>query len=292
MHMRALDKKGYKIKLTDWVGRLGNHLVQVATAIWVAQKTESLLILPRHTILKRRLFDFRNSSNNSCNEVVEGQFLFDYERIQCPAMRDRDRRIILQDYLYDFLVREKITDKLRDKIRWQKIVEPDENTLIINIRSGRDIFRQQPPPQDDYMQPPLSFYQKIIESHNYRNCLIVTEQARANPVIAALLTWDSNVQIKEHTTVHSDIFTLLNAHHLVIAHSSFSWILAQMSKKLRVLHQWNLFPVRGIDDFIINTYEVKNYIEPGTWCASADQLARMISHPLKDVSVVLENEVF
>jgi len=284
--MKAPDEKGYRIRLTDWVGRLGNHLVQLSSAIWVAKHTESLLQIPKHEVVHKREFDFRNSSNSNCGKTIESRFLFSSECFQFPIEYDSDRRTVLQEYLYKYLKKETFGSQLRGWLGGARGIAPNEDTLVINMRSGRDIFRQNPPPQPDYMQPPLSFYQEIILSNNYDKCLIVTEGDRANPVIPALLAWNSGIEVKEHTTVQSDIATLLGANHLVLAHSSFSWVLAQMSKNLKVLHQWHHFPVSGIDELDINTYRVSNYIKPGTWTASEDQLALMINHSRTEVERV------
>jgi hypothetical protein len=40
--MINLDKKGYRISIGDWVGNLGNHLIQMSGALDVAKITSHL----------------------------------------------------------------------------------------------------------------------------------------------------------------------------------------------------------------------------------------------------------
>jgi len=159
-----------------------------------------------------------------------------------------------------------------------------DGELLLNMRSGADIFRADPPPQSDYMQPPLSFYKTIIEMHGYQKCVIVTEAPpNLNPVIPALLEWNDNIRLNVHRSVKEDIHLVLAASHLVLAHSTFSWCLALMSRNLRVVHQPSTFTIRGVPDFSIHTYETKNYIQPGKWTAMPDQMRWMIEHPMDSV---------
>ncbi len=281
--MSSLEKKGYRLSISGWVGRLGNHLIQLSCALNVAQQSKSLLIVPSHEILSRREYDFRDSSGHDCNEPIDGTFFTQQECFQFPIRFDADRRRILQTFVLPQLERRTWLQRVQRYLSRDTDRAVEEGTLVINMRSGRDIFRNSPPPQSDYMQPPLSFYQRVIESNGYDRCIIVTEPDRANPVIAGLLSWHSGIQVKTHKGVLDDMATVLNARHLVLAHSSFTWCLALMSRELRVLHQPHTCRVLGIKDFVVNTYELVNFIKPGEWRASPGQLAQMLNHPIEDV---------
>jgi hypothetical protein len=135
------------------------------------------------------------------------------------------------------------------------------------------------------MQPPFSFYRYIIEKHNYKKCLIVTEPERENPVIDALLSWNEGpeIRIKEHRSVQNDVLTVLNARHLIAAHSTFTWCLALMSNRLVKYHQPFTCRIQGVSDFAVHTYEYDNYIRPGEWTASREQLQWMVEHPVSEI---------
>jgi hypothetical protein len=283
--MTALDKKGYLISIEHWVGNLGNHLIQLSGALNVAKNTQSKLTIPKHELLGRRMFDFTSAANNNCLEPVVGRFFYQSDCFQYPIRYDHDRRRLFQDYLYDLLLVRTLQERFRDLLNRNSKEQVGPDTLVINMRSGSDIFRTEPPPQTDYMQPPLSFYKHVITSYGYQDCLIVTEAARKNPCIEGLLSWNPNIRIKTHTTVKDDLRTLLAARHLVMCHSTFSWCLALMSKNLQTLYQPATFQIRGVDDLSIYTYTFEDFIKPGEWKCSPEQLDEMLNHSIDNIKV-------
>jgi len=264
--------------------------MQLSAAINVAKKTHSVLMLPKHEFIRQRTLDFRDSGNKNCNLPVVGRFLIQSDCFQFPIKYDYERRLILQEYVLEDLLRKTLLERVRSQFSSSKKLISDSDTLVINIRSGKDIFRDDPPPQNDYMQPPLSFYKYVIDTNNYEKCLIVTEADRENPVLSELLAWNTNIHIKTHEGVRSDIASVLHAKHLIAAHSSFTWCLALMSKNLRVLHQPATCQIRGVTDYEINTYEIDNYIQPGEWKATQDQLKLMIDHSVDDVRLLVKTD--
>lgn len=159
------------------------------------------------------------------------------------------------------------------------------------MRSGHDIFRNDPPPQSDYMQPPLSFYKYVIKNHEYKDVLIVAEKDRENPCIDGLLSWRKNIKIKKHISARDDIRTILSARHLVTCHSTFSWSLALMSKTLKTLHQPDTLVINGVGDYSVYTYTFLNYIIPGEWKATPYQLRLMTHHSENDIRVSYQPSV-
>jgi hypothetical protein len=286
--MSTINKKGYVISIPYWIGNLGNHLIQLSGALNVAKNTESRLVIPKHNLINRREFDFTNPRNENCSERIEGEFFRKTECFQYPIEYDYERRRLFQDHIYELLAGMTVWEHFQRLIGKTPSDNIGPDTLVINMRSGGDIFRTEPPPHTEYMQPPLSFYKRIIESNNYSDFLIVTEAARKNPCVAALLRWNRRIRIKTHIDVKDDIRTLLSARHLVTCHSTFSWCLALMSKQLRTLHQPGTYTIRSIHDFSIYTYEFTNYIRVGEWKCSPEQLDLMLSHSVDDVRMVYQ----
>jgi len=283
--MTTLENTGYRIEIAGWVGNLGNHLIQVSGAINVARHTASKVIVPRHPLIRLRELDFTNSSNINCNETIVGRFFFQSDCFQWPVRYDVDRRKLFRDYVLDDISKRTLRESIADIARLRKDDRVGSDTLVINIRSGLDIFRLGNPAQADYMQPPLSFYKRVIESHGYDDCLIVTQADRLNPCVEALLEWRKDIRIKTHRSVRDDLRTLLSARHLVMCHSSFSWCFALMSRNLRVLHQPETFRILGVPDLSIYTYHFKDYIRPGEWTYSEAQREAMLDHAVTDISV-------
>jgi hypothetical protein len=282
-----LKEQGYVLKLQGWMGRLGNHIIQLSCALHVAEKSRSRLVIPDHGTFRKRYYDFRDPAAKNCDKEISGPFFLQTDCYQYPIRYDHERRRILLNHVRSQMTYRSLRGRIRDLFHQQPDTNLDEDTLVINMRSGPDIFRSDPPPQNDYMQPPFSFYRYIIEKHKYRKCLIVTEPERENPVIDALLSWKDGpeIRIKDHRSVQNDVLTVLNARHLVAAHSTFTWCLALMSDRLLQYHQPSTCRIRGVSDFSVHTYECDNYIRPGEWTASPEQLRWMVEHPISDIRV-------
>jgi len=255
-------------------------------ALNVAEKTQSKLTIPEHRLLKRRTFDFTDRKNDNCLEPVVGRFFYKSDCFQFPVSYDSDRRRLFRTYLYDLLLERTPRERLDDLLNRKAAEYVSPGTLVINMRSGKDIFRSEPPPQNDYMQPPLSFYKHVITAHGYKDCLIVTEADRKNPCIEGLLAWNADIRLKTHTSARDDLRTILSATHLVLCHSTFSWCLALMSKNLKTLFQPATFQIRGVGDLSVYTYTFENFIKPGEWKASPEQLEEMVNHSVDDIRVV------
>ena len=127
------------------------------------------------------------------------------------------------------------------------------NDLYIHIRSG-DIFNDKKP-NKEYPQPPLCFYDSIINNFSFRKIYILSETDN-NPVINILLNKYSNIQYL-HGSFTQDISCIINAYNLVISCSSFSLGLSRLSKKLKMLIQYDLIPKQNNKYFLID--ECKKY---------------------------------
>jgi hypothetical protein len=273
--------QGKSLRISHWVGRLGNVLIQLSNAVFVAEQTRSILRIPPHELLRKTTYDFREEK--STDGEYSSPFFWPHECLDHPITRDSVRRQVFRKHVLPELLYSSFGQRLS---QWMRGSDWENETLLINIRSGEDIFRKEPPPQSDYMQPPMAFYQKIIEDHGYKKCVIVTEKPpNLNPVIPALLKWNSQISLHTHKSILSDVQLILKTSHLVMAHSTFTWCLALMSDRLKILHQPSTFQVRGVKDFRVLTYGLPGYIAPGTWTCSDSQLREMLEYPMRNITV-------
>lgn len=262
-------------------------MIQLSNALYLAEYTRSKLTYCPHPFFAKRTFDFTQSENVAKRIRKSGSFFFLDQCRPFPLRYDFERRAILRKFVKPLLFPSFLPDP-----------NVNENTLVLNIRSG-DVFMEDYDSDDaiifgvcNYTQPPLSFYQKIIVDHGYKDVLIVTQPDMRNPVIKGLLKWMPDIRLKEHLSPLEDFNTLLSARNLAIAHSTFSWCAALMSDYLQVLYQPASFQVRGVRDFEVHTYSFTNYIKPGTWKASEENMNFMLSFPkdniLEDVKPKLD----
>jgi len=270
-------------RISAWVGRLGNHLIQLSNAIYTAQHYNAHLEVPNHELLGSMKFDFSGEKPKTTDALVS-TFFWPHECFGVPIRHDAIRGNILRQFVLPLFENKMRASFLRIFAR----NDVTEDTLVINMRSGSDIFTPNPPPQADYMQPPLSFYQSVIKSGNYKKCLIVTEKDQKNPVIRALTERNPQIVLNQHRSVLDDVRLILSATHLVLAHSTFTWCLALMSRRLQVLHQPATILIKGIPWIKITTWNIDDYIKPGEWTASHEQMLLMVNHSISKVSSVTE----
>ena len=93
----------------------------------------------------------------------------------------------------------------------------NKQDLYIHIRSG-DIFVDKI--HSDYSQPPLCFYQKIINENKYKQIYIFSNGMQ-NPVISFLLKLYPQIKYIE-SSVELAISLLINAYNIILSVSTFS----------------------------------------------------------------------
>ena len=119
-----------------------------------------------------------------------------------------------------------------------KVLNTSIEDLYINIRSGKDIFDNHIYSPGDYMQPPLCFYQAIIETFNFSNIYIIAN-GKENPVVDELLKSYNNTKYF-HGTIEEDTAFILSAKNLVRPCSSFTVELLKLSDNLQNLFEFDL----------------------------------------------------
>ena len=158
--------KGYQIIIEQWRGRFGNNLIQLINAIYLAEKTHSVLVFPKHDHLMRKKFDFRRKpreinyavEGDDCNQIIKNDFF--YFNIICQKWKVtlKDKRRICKKYISPLF-------KNLSAKKWETACNQDywDETLVIHMRSG-DIFStlDKPGTHPDYPQPPLSMYKMMI----------------------------------------------------------------------------------------------------------------------------------
>ena len=153
--------------------------------------------------------------NNIC--ILDKKFIY-YQRILKPEIR------------IDIL-------KYEIKKNLPKIIV-NPNDLFIHIRSG-DIFKYKSNKGMSYAQPPLCFYQSIINLFKFRNIFIISEDKR-NPVIDLLIKNYQQI-IFTNNSLNLDIALLLKAYNIVGSISSFFTTLIIINDNIKILWEYDLY---------------------------------------------------
>ena len=179
-------------------------------------------------------------------------------------------------------------------------INTDRNDLYIHIRSG-DIFKRRP--NTVYAQPPLCFYQKILNNFFFKNIYIVAEN-RKNPLID-LLSKEFPEIIFIDNYIETDAAILSNAYNIVGSMSSFLTTLVMINDNLK--SYWDFDNYRLSEKYLHfhhDIYKLKvNYTlyemkpsedyrkEMFVWRNSKRQIDLMINEKCKEFNVIKPNEM-
>jgi len=153
------------IVISEWVGRWGNNIVQIINAICIAMKYKCNVKIPDHEKFKSRIIEVGGKSDKT---IYKGDCFF---RNKLPF----DENIFKNDKCIEIAMRSGLID--------EDIIDITGKKLLIHVRSGDIFFYKKPHPY--YIQPPLYFYKKIIESEKWDEILVISEDNH-NPVIDEL----------------------------------------------------------------------------------------------------------
>ena len=281
-----INSNGYIFKTGTIKGRFGNILFSLENLFLLGKNTNSLIKIQgiknkydTYTV-PGLIFDFRsNKSINNCEEIFLERLLRLRHVYDESLFIDKDKWCL--NYIKSFFKKVKKEHYLDDK------------SLVINIRGGKDIFKKNKV-NTKYIQPPISFYEHIIESNNYKDMILVTDSIKYNPVIKLLMIKYQDIELFDGD-ITSQVDLILNSKNLILARSTFSLFLAKLSKTLKHAYIWydddpiwNLFELTKDNclskNLKITKYYSNNYINSGDWESTEDQLELMVNHSVKDLN--------
>lgn len=133
------------------------------------------------------------------------------------------------------------------------IASPED--LYINIRSG-DIFTKKI--HVNYAQPPLCFYQKIIndDKNKFKNIYLISN-GHENPVVDIILKLYPKIKFI-HGTIIEDASVLVNVYNLILPISSFPYSLIRLNNNLRKLYIYDILVEKEKINFYGTNYYFKS----------------------------------
>ena len=279
----------YKMRslhLNYWNGRLGNNLLQLSNALFIAEKYKCILRFISHPVIKNKVFNF--SDGNSIpppEETIKSEFWFsEMEHVGSPmalisrTALEQNRHKILKKYVLPLLPYSPIN------------LDYD---LVVHFRGG-DILDKSPHPF--YIQSPVSYFKKIFKTENASNILLVSEGDAIikSPVIKELLKSEYNCT-HQTGTISVDLNYILNAKILIAGGiSSFCTTLAQCSPNLEKFYypiyedgEESGLSIRNnfiLDKNVVNVYH-NNYIKYGGWRRTDEQKLQLVTHLQSDIQI-------
>jgi len=242
---------GFTYILDGWSGRLCNNLIQVTDGIYLAKRDSGIFQQKlKHSIIKQFAVKF--------NKDPLPKKLLEKKLDICPY---NESRSILKTYVLP-------------NCRFPELTPTD--TLVIHMRGG-DILRKSPPPHAGYVQPPLSFYKRVIEDCPVKDIIILTEEV-PNPCAKIIQSIYPNCIIQTSTVIN-DVSTFLKATHVCFnSAGTFGRILASMSPNVKMAYTAVYLDtnLNWPTDINVKSYLFSDYIQPGQWTASDEQIKQML----------------
>ena len=296
------------VVIKRWVGGLGNNLIQLYHSIYLALKLlKAGVKYPDHDLLIGNCLPLRLSAYMAGDIVGDFFQLKEVEQLldSTHLPPNPDKLSVFRNYIRPLL---RVTESSRLNLRYvNHLVIPTsppplptmEDTLVIHVRSGDVTNGVNAHP--NYMQPPLSFYKKVILSSvdtvqtraptlaelptrsRVKKVKIIT-QDMTNPTVAALKEWMPSIEVLVGRSLQADMLEVLQASHLCYGKSWLPVTLALASENVRCIH---VLDNMHTADFIPSSptclvwhYRLTEpYIKTGEWANTPKQRRFMLTYP-------------
>ena len=212
--------------------RFGNQIILITKIIFYCEIIGcKRIILDKewNWFIKNRIVDDKYNiiiDVGEINDFINSKTLIDYS----------DNFFFYLGYIKPELRTDIIKKELLNNI--PKIIS-NRNDLYIYIRSG-DIFIK---PNKYYTQPPLCFYETILNNYKFNKIYIISEDNK-NPIIDVLLNNYHNI-IYNTNSLELDIAYLINAYNIVGAMSTFINILLRFNDNLEKYWEYNIYTLKS-----------------------------------------------
>lgn len=259
--------------ISDWYGRTGNNIQQIAIGIISSKLNGERFISPNHKLIKKIYFNFPNYLLISPKRKNRFYSFIGSEEIPDVQIE------------YEFLknhIHETIQKYVRPSLKIKNLEPLNDDYLVIHLRGG-DIFV---PDQThcDYIQNPLSFYHELIPK--FKKTLIVSEPGNRNPILEILKT-NYPVTIQS-SSVAEDFATLMRATNLATSGvGTFAIAAAMCSSNLKnfycsdqyLTEHLNPEMLRG--DISVHITSLPEYIKLGEWDLSEQMMEKLLRYQIK-----------
>ena len=273
-----------RYSVSQWVGRVGNNIQQIANCIMLAEsRNHAFEQKLEHEIVGKFQYRFGEDEQH-----VEGRFYNWEPTVHCEngTLEGGNEIGISKEHVYKNM-RRVCKNFIYPHLKVPTLEPFDEDTLVVHIRGGDIIEREYERPHN-YVQNPLSYYLALIE--DFKNVIVVVEPNSNNPVVPELQKID---RLKfQSLSVVEDYATLLAAKNLATSGvGTFAVSAALCSQNIQNLYTSNAYLTEHLNcsmlyDTDVTVYEVelKDYIPvyPCSWKNDAAQRKLMLDYQLPE----------
>jgi hypothetical protein len=282
LHNKFLKNFAKRYSVSEWYGRLGNNVQQVANCVMLAEKHgvtfEQHL---NHDIINKFILKFGKDGIN-----FEGRFFYWSPHVDCKKVKVVGTNEVNLDIDYIYRnIRRVSRDYILPHLNIPKIDTFNEDCLVIHIRGGDNFDRLFTSPTN-YVQNPLAFYNSLIPK--FKSVHVVVEPNSNNPVVLELqknskLTFQSG-------SLFEDFATLLAAKNLATSGvGTFAIAAALCSENIKNIYSSDAYLKEHLNiemfygtDVKIHLTKLSNYIPvyPCSWKNDFIQRKLMMEYQL------------
>lgn len=261
------------VNIINWYGRLGNNITQIINAIIFAYyKKINIINFPTHYFFKSQSIDLKICSSNSNSKINNNSYndIFFSRKEIC-------KKYNLKETMFEnnqINIR-KIIKNLFNLPEYKKLNISD-NTLTIHIRSG-DVYSKNPHP--GWIQPPLIFYENIINEKEWEKIILICEDDKS-PIIKPLMNKYKNISFIIQS-LEKDINLIIQSKNICFGMGSFIPTLLLLNENLNTIY-YPRYCYRYVLELVSyknkKEYELLNYIKKGEWKNTDEQIYFMLKY--------------
>ena len=258
--------------VSNWSGRLGNNIQQVANCIMAAEKnnTDFTQVLD-HDIISKFYVNFGSNIKYETGRFYTWEALVNCEQ---GCYEGSNETGVGVEHIYRNMRR--VCKRIAPNLNLPKKDPIGEDTIVMHLRSGDNYHRVFDPPTN-YIPNPLIFYLNLIDS--FDKCILITEPDRNNPIVHELMKIDK-VKIQS-STVADDFATLMSARNVALSGvGTFAMAAALCSTQIKNLYTTDLLLTEHLNytmmyttDVEIHEMKLDNYLPvfPCSWKNTEEQ---------------------
>ena len=258
--------------ISNWSGRLGNNIQQVANCIMAAEKnnTDFTQVLD-HDIISKFYVNFGSNIKYETGRFYTWEALVNCEQ---GCYEGSNETGVGVEHIYRNMRR--VCKRIAPNLNLPKKDPIGEDTIVMHLRSGDNYHRVFDPPTN-YIPNPLIFYLNLIDS--FDKCILITEPDRNNPIVHELMKIDK-VKIQS-STVEDDFATLMSAKNVALSGvGTFAMAAALCSTQIKNLYTTDLLLTEHLNytmmyktDVEVHEMKLENYLPvfPCSWKNTEEQ---------------------
>jgi hypothetical protein len=270
--------------IPKWFCRLGNNLIQLINALAYAcqYKLDYVYMATPHDYLSSQVINVSGTDREFSLQTSECKLsnIFFYT-VEIPGFQYTSN----SDISY-YLFNTYLMPIYKHKEIHCLAPADTENTLYIHVRSG-DIFSTVKP-HSLYVQPPLSYYDHIINEQKPDHIILVSED-NLNPCINALLAEysDKITHVCNPGDPFKDISVLCRAGKIIFGFGTFSYYIMCVSRNLNTIwfpkydNNNDIESPSGLSHIQTVYISLPKYMKPGDWKNTPAQRKIMLTYQIQ-----------